>query len=143
MNTYYNKCCNIDILRFWKSISNLSLVLIIPIIAGVLIKMFVNPTNIVTYFICILSYACIYCASMWFLGMKEYEKVLFSKPIKKVVKKLFGWYYFKRNVLRLFCMRSYMPEKLYKNEIRQAGLFISIRPKERMCGLRTMWKNMH
>ena len=90
MNTYYNKCCNIDILRFWKSISNLSLVLIIPIIAGVLIKMFVNPTNIVTYFICILSYACIYCASMWFLGMKEYEKVLFSKPIKKVVKKLFG-----------------------------------------------------
>ncbi len=87
MNIYYHKECNIDIIKFWKSILRMSLGLIIPIIAGILITRFADLTNIYVFIGGIAVYSLIYAISMWFIGMNDYEKELVTTPLKKVFKK--------------------------------------------------------
>ena len=88
MNIYYHKACNLDILAFWKSILRLSLGLIIPIACGVLIIMFIDLYSIWKLFLFIVLYTLVYCGSMWFIGMNQYEKELVRKPIRKIFKAL-------------------------------------------------------
>ena len=76
MNIYYHKKINIDIISFWKSILMQARGLIIPIIVGILIVKFVNLNSIPMLLVSILVYSAIYCASEWFIGMNEYEKVV-------------------------------------------------------------------
>ena len=92
MNIYYHKKCYINILSFWKNILRMSLGLIIPIICGVLINLFIDTYNIWFMLLSIVGYTFVYCVSMWFLGMNNYERGLVLKPIKKtfgLIKKLF------------------------------------------------------
>ncbi len=87
MNIYYHKKCNIDILKFWKEILKILLVMIIPIACGVAINLFINLYSIFNLILFILIYAVIYCASMWLLGMNSYEKDLIRKPLSKIFKR--------------------------------------------------------
>lgn len=87
MNIYYHKKCYIDIIAFWKNILRMSLGLIIPIICGVLINLFVDIYNIWFMLLSIAGYTVVYCVSMWFLGMNNYERGLVLKPIKKILKR--------------------------------------------------------
>lgn len=87
MNIYYHKRCNIDILFFWRSIGRLSLGLILPIAFGVLLNCTVKVDGPAVLVIEIIAYTCVYCGSMWFFGMDQYEKTLVSKPLKALLKK--------------------------------------------------------
>lgn len=85
INIYYHVRCNINIGYFWKNIARLSLGLIIPAVCGIFIPRILNLYSIWQFFIGIVVYTVIYCLSMWFLGMNEYEKGL----IKKIMQKIF------------------------------------------------------
>ncbi|MBQ8163798.1 MAG: polysaccharide biosynthesis protein [Clostridia bacterium] len=84
MNIYYHKKCYIDIISFWKNILRMSLGLILPIGAGSILNYFVDLYNIWYLFGSIIIYSIVYCISMWFIGMNDYEKNLIKKPIKKI-----------------------------------------------------------
>lgn len=86
MNYYYHKKCNIDIICFWKNILRLGIGLIIPVLVGILINKYAVISNIWIYLVYILIYSCIYCLSMWFLGMNTYEKNLLFNSVKKLMK---------------------------------------------------------
>ncbi len=89
MNIYYQKYCNVDVIKFWQSIVRLSLGLIIPVLCGIVINRYTVLSNIWVYLGCIVIYVGIYCVSMWFTGINESEKALFSNPVKKVTGKLY------------------------------------------------------
>lgn len=87
MNIYYHLRCNIDILKFWKSIFKLMKALIIPMIAGFIITYFFRTFNQFLYFGLILIYVVIYGVSMWTMGMNDYEKHLVFQVLEKVRKR--------------------------------------------------------
>lgn len=89
VNIYYHMRCNVDVIRFWRSIGRLSLGLLIPVLCGALIHEIWVLSKWWMYVGCIVLYTLVYGASMWFVGMNQSEKALFSKPIKKVTNKLF------------------------------------------------------
>lgn len=90
MNIYYHKACNIDIIRFWKNIARVSLGLVFPVMWGMLLHACFEMQNVWSYVAGIVSYICITCLSMWFIGMNKEEKDLICKPLKKVAKRFNG-----------------------------------------------------
>lgn len=87
MNIYYQKKLNINIVLFWKNIGRMSIGLILPIIIGVLMMKFTTISSIWMLLGLIIGYSAVYCLSMWFLGLNEYEKNLVKKPLSKIFKK--------------------------------------------------------
>lgn len=87
MNIYYHKKCNIDIIHFWKNILRMSIGLVIPIIFGsVMIKLFVISS--IPQLCCgIIAYTVVYSASMWVLGINNYEKQLVKKPFNVIIQR--------------------------------------------------------
>ncbi len=85
MNVYYHKACNVDIIKFWKSILRLSVGLILPIISGIAINYLFNLYNLLYMVLGIILYSVIYAISMWLFGLNDYEK----NQILSVVKKIF------------------------------------------------------
>ncbi len=84
MNIYYHKKCDINILKFWKNIGRMCLGLIIPIICGILIKLFIEIHSVWMLLLLIIAYCIVYVVSMWFLGINSYEKNLLKMPLKKL-----------------------------------------------------------
>lgn len=87
MNIYYHKKCNIDIPAFWKSILRLSVGLIAPVAAGILLNRFLDLNRPLIFAAGVVIYVIVYCVSMWMCGMNEYEKGLVSTPVKKLWRK--------------------------------------------------------
>ncbi|WP_315119214.1 oligosaccharide flippase family protein [uncultured Clostridium sp.] len=88
MNWYYHYKVGLDMKFFWGQILKFVPSLLIPIIFGIFVNTFLNLYNILTFLICGTIYILIFCISMWFLGMNQYEKDLVGKPIIKALKKL-------------------------------------------------------
>ena len=82
MNVYYKKKMGLDIGSFWKNIGRLSLGLIIPITLGAFSMIFINVSSKWLLLGLIAAYTAVYCASMWFLGLNDYEKNLVLKILK-------------------------------------------------------------
>lgn len=87
MNVYYHKACDIDIWVFWKNIVSQSRGLLIPIVGGSLMMCFVDYKGILKLLVMIIVYVIIYSISMWKFGMNDYEKSLFGRPIRKMMRK--------------------------------------------------------
>ena len=85
MNIYYKSKMGIDILQFWLNIGKMLLGLILPVIFGILVLIFVDITSLRLFFVLIIAYTIIYCASVFFLSMNSYERGLIKKPIKKAI----------------------------------------------------------
>ncbi len=81
MNIYYHKM-GIDIITFWKNIARMSLGIVIPIILGTLAMIYIEISSIWVLLGLIVAYTIIYCISMWFLGLNQYEKDLILKVFK-------------------------------------------------------------
>ena len=88
LNIYYYKVINIDIPKFWKEILKMSIPIVITFIIGILMKQFIGYNTIIIYIVQIIIYSLIYCVLMWLLGMNEYEKNLFSRPVKLILGKV-------------------------------------------------------
>ena len=89
MNLYYHKKIGLDIIYFWKEIMKFTPALIIPIILGTAVMKYVAFSGIFMLGGAIIAYVIIYCISMWFLGMNNYERGLISAPIKRLLGKEF------------------------------------------------------
>ncbi len=87
MNIYYYKKCSINVIAFWKSILKMSVGLVPPIITGILIDKFIDTDSTLKFLLCIVLYTAIYCLSMWFISMNDFEKGLLMKPMKKILRK--------------------------------------------------------
>lgn len=87
MNVFYHKKCNVNIISFWKNILRQTVGLIVPIIFGCLLNHFFDFDSIFQLLCGIVGYTMIYCISMWFIGMNDYEKSLIKKPLRKLIKK--------------------------------------------------------
>lgn len=88
MNIYYHKKCNINVVCFWKNILRQSLGLFAPITFGVFYKKFVDCDNLFFFLLGIVLYSFIYCVSVWFVSMNDYEKNLLLKPVKRIIKRI-------------------------------------------------------
>ena len=87
MNVYYSRKCNIDIPLFWKNIIRQSVGLVIPICVGTVMLMCVEIKSLLMFGVCVFGYSVIYCMSMWYLGMNDYEKDLLRKPLKRLTRR--------------------------------------------------------
>lgn len=83
MNVFYHKRCNIDVLKFWKSILMMSTGLIIPIISAVMAVRLIQFNSLIKMLVGMAVYTIVYCASMWLISMNKYEKQLILAPIKR------------------------------------------------------------
>ena len=83
MNIYYYKRCNVNVLKFWRSIFSLAKGLIIPVIIGAIFTTLLHITSIWQMAAGIILYCVIYFFSMWMFGMNSYEKELASSFIHR------------------------------------------------------------
>lgn len=84
MNIYYHKKIKLNIIYFWRKISDLIPAIVVPIVFGIffMIKVDLNSIKNILLFGCI--YVLVFCTSMWFIGMNKYEKNLILKPLTTV-----------------------------------------------------------
>lgn len=85
MNWYYYKALKIDVIGFWNSILSFMPSLILPSIVG-FIFISIEYNTILSLLICIIIYTIIFCLSMYFFGMNNYEKLMISNFIDKISK---------------------------------------------------------
>ena len=86
MNIYYFKKVNIDIPAFWREIGKMSVVPILIGIVGYVLLNYFRIESILTLFLGIVLFSIIYLPAFWHLSMNSYERNLFLKPLKKVLK---------------------------------------------------------
>ena len=91
MNIYYFKKVSIDIPYFWKEIIKIFPAFILPITLGYLYIKYINIYSFPYFILGVGIYSIVFILSMWFIGMNDYEKGLFIKPLKVIFHKLKGW----------------------------------------------------
>lgn len=87
MNIYYHNKCHIDILHFWKNILSMCKGLVLPVALGTVFVKLYTVKTLPELMLAIVLYSCVYAASMWFLGINEYEKNLVLSPLRKLRKR--------------------------------------------------------
>ena len=88
MNIFYYKKTHIDIPEFWKNILKMTIPVFIVSLIGFAIKKIIPIDNNLKLIFQILIYIILYAFTMWNFGTNQYEKNLFKKPIKVIIKKL-------------------------------------------------------
>ncbi|MGB4387165.1 MAG: oligosaccharide flippase family protein [Caldicoprobacterales bacterium] len=88
MNWYYHYRIGLDIKYFWSQILRFIPSLIMPVLYGILINAYIDIKNPFMFFISGVVYIIIFCISMWFFGMNQYEKNLVGKPVVKLLRKI-------------------------------------------------------
>lgn len=84
LNWYYHIRIGLNIKFFWKQILSLAPSLITPVLTGLVINGLFDLSKLFNFFGFVMAYVVIYCISMWFVGMNQYEKNLIGKPMRKV-----------------------------------------------------------
>ncbi len=88
MNWYNHVKVGLDMKFFWKQILRFVPALIAPVLAGILINSIFNLYNIFYFLGFGIIYVIIFCGSIWFVGMNQYEKDLIGKPIRSIVRRI-------------------------------------------------------
>ena len=76
MNIYNHKVIGLDIIKFWKEILKLTPALILPILFGSFVTRHVDINKLSVFIVIVVIFVIIYLASMWVIGLNEYEKSL-------------------------------------------------------------------
>lgn len=89
MNIYYHRRIHIEIIRFWIEIAKMS-----PIPLGLgsmfyFLLRFIPLDTVWQLGLVIVVFAAIYIPLFWFMGMNQYERDLFSAPVKRILEKCF------------------------------------------------------
>lgn len=90
MNIYYYKKIHIDIPKFWKETFKIFIPILIVFIMGIGLNKLLIANNYIILFIKIIIYTLIYIGIVWNFAMNNFEKELFSKPVKIIIKKIKG-----------------------------------------------------
>lgn len=83
MNLYYYYRVDINMKYFWKNIFSFIPSLIVPVLFGTTIIKRINLYSIKNFVLFGILYVLIFTASMWFLGMNQYEKGLIINLLNK------------------------------------------------------------
>ena len=86
MNWYYHKRVGINIMYFWSQILRMFPSLFPPVVVGVIIAVRADLYSVITFLLYGSLYAAVFCLSMWFLGMNQYERDLVGRPILRLLK---------------------------------------------------------
>lgn len=87
MNIYYFKKVGIDIPAFWKEIGKMS---VIPLIVGGIGMLLLRKITLDSLFLLavgVVFFSVIYLPAFWFISMNRYERELFLKPIRRILKR--------------------------------------------------------
>lgn len=84
MNWYYHNKIGINIKYFWREIFSFMPSLIVSVFLGVILTHLLPINSFVGMIFEIILYSIIYCISMWFLGMNDYEKELIRPFMRKI-----------------------------------------------------------
>lgn len=88
MNWYNHVKVGLDMKLFWKEILKFTPAFFVPVSFGILINNFINLYRIYNFLGSGILYVVIYCLSMWFFGMNQFEKNLLGKPISRFLNRL-------------------------------------------------------
>ncbi len=84
LNIYYHKKVEINVIEFWKSIIKMTIPMIIPIVAIVILMHFVTLHGYVNLIVFGGIYTILYCLTCYFLVMDDYEKNIVNKVLIKL-----------------------------------------------------------
>lgn len=84
MNIYYYVKQHIDIMRFWREISTMSIFAVILTVISWMITKPLDILNPLSLAISILAFSVVYIPLCWRFGMNSYERALIKAPIKKL-----------------------------------------------------------
>ena len=88
MNIYYFKKQSIDIPKFWKEISSMSILPIIIGVVGYFFLMRVQLDNVFRLMLAILMFSIIYIPAFWLTSMNRFERDLIGIPILAIIKRI-------------------------------------------------------
>ncbi len=84
LNIYYHKKVGINVIEFWKSIIKMTIPMIIPSVAIVILMHFVTLHGYVNLIVFGGIYTILYCLTSYFLVMDDYEKNIVNKVLIKL-----------------------------------------------------------
>jgi O-antigen/teichoic acid export membrane protein len=82
---YTHKVCGLDMRRWYREIFSICPGLLLPVIAGAFIMIFADTTRISIFLTCAIMFSLLYAISVWYFGMNEDERGIFSKPIRRII----------------------------------------------------------
>lgn len=88
MNIYYQRGVGLNMGYFWKQILKIVPSFLPTIIVGILVNMFLPIYKLKWLLVAVLLICLVYMVSIYFLSMNNYERELFSRPIKKIFSKI-------------------------------------------------------
>lgn len=83
INIYYYKKVGIDVIKFWKEIFKMTIPFIIPIIIIIIIMNFITLYGYKHLIVFGSIYTILYCITVYYLVMNNYEKSIIGKVLKK------------------------------------------------------------
>ena len=87
MNIYYYKVTGINIPLFWENILKMAIVPIGLTIVGIVIKKYLIIENWLSFLGGVFIFSCIYATLMYRVAFNQYEKKIFTDPLKKLLGK--------------------------------------------------------
>lgn len=84
LNIYYHKKVGINVIEFWKIIIKMTIPMLIPIVAIVILMHFVTLHGYVNLIVFGGIYTILYCLTCYFLVMDDYEKNIVNKVLIKL-----------------------------------------------------------
>lgn len=87
MNIYYYRRIGMNIPLFWRNILLMTVPALISLITGYMLNLLVSQESILILIFKIILFSVAYLLFMWFFGLNDYERNLFSPLIKRFSKK--------------------------------------------------------
>ncbi len=87
MNLYNHFRVGLDMVYFWKEILSFLPGLVLPAAAGILMVRYADLHKLTILLACGLLYVAVFCLSVWFFGMNDYERKLVASPVRRIFKK--------------------------------------------------------
>lgn len=84
MNYYYSKQCHLDIVLFWQNILAIMKGGVMPAVTAGLLG-FVEDYSLLIWLMKVAAYTMVYCLSMWYFAMNQYEKELLKKLMVSLI----------------------------------------------------------
>lgn len=84
MNIIYQKKIGLDVIAFWKQILRFAPALVLPVAFGIVIHKYIHYSTFIEFALLVAAYTAVYCISMWFLGMNDFEKNMIRQPISRI-----------------------------------------------------------
>jgi len=88
MNIYYHRRLGLDMRYFWWQIAKFLPSMIAPLLTGILLNIFIDLYQPLTFVICGLMYVIVFCASVWIKGLNSFEKSMIGKSLAGIFARL-------------------------------------------------------